>query len=261
MTKVLIVGDTHADDTFTANVLKAAKGNDVETVIQLGDFGFTWDKNQLDSITAWLKRDRTNKFYWLDGNHDQHDDIDEFMQDVSKNVPFNMRDVVIDGKVFPDRMYYLPRGAVFEVGDRTVLALGGAYSIDKDYRRAGVTYWPQELITDADVDRTIRNGNDTKIDVMVTHDMPCVVNIEAEMQSLGYKIDTISKGNRLRLSHVVDKVRPASLYHGHMHHRHDSAYVTPDGWHVNVHGIGANVKHGYINHNAVYNENYVIVNW
>lgn len=260
MTRVLIVGDTHADDTFTANVLKAAKANDVTTVIQLGDFGLTWDRNQLESITAWLKRDKENKFYWLDGNHDQHDDIDAFMEGSSKDVPFNMRDVVIDGKVFPNHMYYLPRGSVFTVGKRTVLALGGAFSIDKEYRVLGRSYWAQELISDADAERAIANAP-LDVDVMVTHDMPCVVNIEREMQSLGYKIDTISKGNRLRLSQVVDAVRPQSLYHGHMHHRHDSVYETREGWRVAVHGIGANVKHGYIDHNAVYNENYVILDW
>lgn len=260
MTKVMLIGDTHSDAIFTANALKAAKLNDVTVVIQLGDFGYSWDANQLASITAWLLRDTSHRFYWLDGNHDQHDDIDAFMEGSPKDAPFNMRDTVIDGKVFPNRMYYLPRGSVFEVGDTTLLALGGAYSIDREYRRTGSSYWPQELIAPADEMRAISNGEGGEVHIMVTHDMPCIPVIERDMASVGYKNDAISKGNRVALSRVIDHVRPQELYHGHMHRRHDSLYETPEGWQVRVHGIGANVNpRGYIDHTALYNENYVIV--
>lgn len=262
-TKVIIVGDTHADGNFTANILRAAKLYDVTTIIQLGDFGYTWDKTQLDSITAWLRRDESHRFYWLDGNHDQHDDIDTFMEGESKDVPFNMRDTVIGGKVFPKNMYYLPRGCVFEVGSKRLLAMGGAYSIDEAYRTQGLSWWPQETIGGQDIDNAIVNADMwDSIDIMVTHDMPCVTQMENQMASVGYKNDQKSKYNRINLSRIVDHVRPQELYHGHMHRRYDEVYETPQGWQVQVHGVGANVNpRGYIDHTAHYDQNFILVHW
>ena len=72
--RVAIVGDTHADASFVANVIKLVKSHQepVNTIIQLGDFGYVFPRDFITSIAAWLKRDPKNVWIWLDGNHDEH---------------------------------------------------------------------------------------------------------------------------------------------------------------------------------------------
>jgi len=119
--------------------------------------------------------------------------------------------------------------------DETVfMAMGGAYSIDKAWRTPGTSWWPQELITDRDVDRVtnelfILSGFSTefKVDVMLTHDVPEIPpSMHAYMTSphneFGeYKTDPTSKANRERLRAVMDAAQPKLLVHGHMHHRYN----------------------------------------
>lgn len=246
--KFIALGDTHADATFTANVLKAAKELDIHTVVQLGDFGFSFDKNQLASIGAWLDRDETNLFYWIDGNHDQHDYLDGLTATHGKDKPIPH---------FHDRMLYCPRGSTWTIGGQTCMAMGGAYSIDKAYRVLGKSYWSQEMITQDDVDRV----KGKHVDIMFTHDAPMTEYLEEWLRRFGYKVDHNSADNRHLLTQVVNEVRPEHLFHGHYHERYDTNYILPDGEKVGIHGVGANIspRTRGMDPTAIFGQNYLVV--
>lgn len=262
MTKVMIVGDTHGHDKTVSNINKAARIHDVDTIVQLGDFGYNFDPNLLASIRAWLDQDDGRKWYWLDGNHDHHEYIAESIlpgADRSKPVPH-----------FHDRMFYCPRGSVVTIGEKRCMFLGGAYSIDVNYRTPYISWWPQEMITYADVERCIENGSfghpDGSIDVMFTHDTPPTEWIVEKLEASGYKSDASSSHNRKLLGFAVDHVRPNEIYHGHYHWRYsDIPYVTNDGWKVAVHGVAANVATSiggqWIDPEAIEDHNYVLRTW
>lgn len=173
-------------------------------------------------------------------------------------------------------MYYCPRGSIKMIGNKQCMFLGGAYSIDKDWRVPNVSWWHQELIRGTDVNRAIRNSNPAtdlgggvdwgqRIDVMLTHDAPPSEYLEADLAKFGYKVGPESHYNRQMLKQAVDEVRPKVLYHGHYHTRYSAPYTTKDGWQVQVEGIGANVtvKMGgqYLDPTARANHNYVIEEW
>lgn len=40
---------------------------------------------------------------------------------------------------------HLMRGEVFDIGGLTVLAMGGAASNDRQYRKEGMSWWPEEM--------------------------------------------------------------------------------------------------------------------
>lgn len=253
MTKVMIIGDTHGDDQFTANLNRCARDLEVNVQVQLGDFGYGFDRNQLASIKAWLDRDESNEYYWLDGNHDQHDYIEEV---ILQNEPAWTSPV----SHFHDRMYYCPRGSSRMIGGKRCLFLGGAFSIDKYRRKAHVSWWPQEMIRYKDIENAITNAESgNKVDVMFTHDTPPTLWIETELHRTGYKSDVDSSRNRQNVGVVVNHVRPDDLYHGHYHWRYDTPYISPDGWRTEVHGVGANVNsYGHIAHDAIMDHNFVV---
>ena len=264
MSKVLIVGDTHGDATFVANINNEAKRFGVDTVVQLGDFGYNFDKNVVASIAAWLARDESHRWIWLDGNHDHHDFLKEVV------VPSGDRSALINmgglewgtRMTFPDRMFYAPRGSVAQIGNKTCMFLGGAFSIDRNQRKLGQSWWLDETIGFADVDRAIVNGTLNDVDVMFCHDTPPTLFIESKLQAAGYKSDGDSAENRRRLGLAVSSVRPKDLYHGHYHWRYNVPYISQDGWQVDIHGVGANVgPRGWMDPEARYGENFLIEEW
>jgi predicted phosphodiesterase len=247
-----------------------AREDEVEVIVQLGDFGFSFDRNMIESISAWLARDPNHKWYWIDGNHDQHDYLDALVAyggSANPSRPINMEPFPFEDMYsrnphktgytqFPDRLFYVPRGTVFTIGETNILALGGAYSIDEHYRTPHHSWWEQELITYQDVayamDQSDRYG---PIDVMITHDAPSSEYLENWLSSFGYKVDPKSGQNRNLVSVVTNHARPQHLYHGHYHERYDTHYDTPDGWRVDVHGVAANLQPARSGHN------YVLVDW
>lgn len=254
--RVAIVGDTHSDSQFVANVIKLVKSHKepVQTIIQLGDFGYTFDRNMIASIAAWLARDPLNTWIWLDGNHDEHNFLDDVVkegQDLTR--PINMGGMT-NGKVtFPDRLFYAPRGSTVRLGNSKCMFLGGAYSIDEHYRTPQVSWWPQEMVREADLVAVEAAG---VVDVMFTHDTPTNPTVDNMLSNHGYKVDAQSASNREMLNAAVRMARPVELYHGHYHWRYDGLHTTEDGWECDVHGVGANVsERGYIDHNAYWEKN------
>lgn len=254
-TKVLIVGDTHSDYQFVVNIHDEASRLGVNTIVQLGDFGFSFLPPILDAIREWLDEDPMRMWYWLDGNHDQHDYIQSaIIGDRPTDAPIPH---------FHDRMLYCPRGSTATIGSKTCMFLGGAFSVDKSRRVRFVSWWPQEKISHADVQQAIKNGPPGTIDVLFSHDCPETEYISQQLDAYGYKVDADSFDNRDKLTSVVDAVQPKDLYHGHYHWRYDTEYTSPSGAITAVHGVGANIKEGGwgIDHRAFYGRNFLVENW
>lgn len=223
--KVLIVGDTHGDPQFVSKVNKFAKNNGAQYVIQLGDFGFDFNRNLLTSVSAWLDADERRKWMWIDGNHDHHDYIRTDIckgKHPKKPVPH-----------FHERMLYCPRGSTTRIGKKKVLFLGGAVSIDKERRTVGVNWWPGEHLSSADVHRAIENGQGA--DVLISHDCPPTKEIRKHLRDCGYKLDRASQQNRQAVQAVIEHTAVTEVYHGHYHHRY-TTYLD----NVLIEGLSAN---------------------
>lgn len=203
--KVLLAGDTHGNIRHVKSLIEIAVYEGCDRIVQLGDFGFWPHIEDFDAQVNRAAMEAGITFYWLDGNHENFDQLE-------KEVDFN--------SAHPQQMYanlwYLPRGSTWEWDGCRFMALGGAYSIDKHRRVEGHSWWPQELITSAQVERAVSRG---QVDIMLTHDTPeggCPIPVI----SLHGKGDEISRGNRLAVSAVLESAKPRLLAHGHMHHRH-----------------------------------------
>jgi len=155
-------------------------------------------------------------WYWLDGNHENFDALEEAV-DTTAAAPQQML----------ARLWYLPRGCTWTWDGCRFMALGGAYSIDKEYRKQGTSWWPQELLTREQVEMAMDRG---PVDVLLTHDAP---DGTCPIVNGTYKGDHISRGNRKAVSAVMEAVAPRLLVHGHYHHRY-----TADAGDTTVEGLG-----------------------
>ncbi|MQB01332.1 MAG: hypothetical protein GEU78_13740 [Actinobacteria bacterium] len=192
--------------------------SDVDAIVQLGDFGWfpdtSWGIEFIAAIATQAKRRRVH-VHFIDGNHEDFGDL-FFM----KEVPEEADDVTPEGFIrLRSHLNYIPRGTRWEWDGVSFLALGGAYSIDKDGRIEGRSWWPQEDITDDDVRRC---GADP-VEVMLTHEAPMGALDTPSFESVPMKAHArASEANRIKIRNVMNDCRPRLLVHAHHHHRYET---------------------------------------
>jgi len=179
---VIITGDVHAD-WGRLNALISKKHPEI--LIVCGDFGY-WPST--DDFRR-IKPDGT-KILWCDGNHEEH---------------WALRDL-IDPEIMPG-VFYMGRGSVYILPDnRRVLFMGGANSTDKESRKFGIDWFPEETINWADME----NLPDHRIDIVISHTCP-----EEFYEKLVSRGD--NDPSRVALSNILEKYKPALWFFGHFH--------------------------------------------
>src|SRR5690606_29429240 len=169
--RVLYAGDTHGNYVHIDYLYNQAKEFDVDIIFQLGDFGY-WEHKQKGVSVVTHVESKTQTYgiplYFLDGNHENHPLLWKTYQTENEEGFIVVR----------DGLFYSPRGHRWIWNDTRFLSIGGSFSIDRNYRRPGTSFWFEEEITEEDVHKAIQGG---KVDVMLCHDVPAVVDINQIM--------------------------------------------------------------------------------
>ena len=235
--RALISGDWHGEFRAAQHCAKVAVEQNCDVIVQCGDFGY-WphtDPDYLMQVNAAMKR--TNKkrdgeglfTLFIDGNHENFDALLDSNWEITPEGFWKLDEFV----------YYAPRATRWEWSGVKFLALGGAHSIDKEWRLAqgpvGLYWWPQETIKQRDVYDCLNppDGGEVEVDVMISHDMP----LGTELGITLYKLDPEDDQNRMAVRTVVEHVKPKHLFHGHYHHRRDSLLHVPGQKPVEIHSL------------------------
>jgi predicted phosphodiesterase len=159
-----LIGDIHGDVGALLTIAKTMGEREVTVLLALGDVGVPWPgenwSNRLSKIAKRLAA-LDQIFYFVDGNHDDHNLLQTFQTGA-------------DGaRELRPNIFHLPRGyrTVLASG-KSFAALGGANSIDFAHRKENVSWWPQEAIDDVD----LQVLGTTHADIMVGHDAPLNVS-------------------------------------------------------------------------------------
>lgn len=215
--RVAIAGDWHRNTDWAVRMIERAHREFADTILHLGDFGY-WSggdtEHYLDTLQQALLNDMTF-LLWIDGNHEDHERIEDLPSDASGLHPIR------------PNIWHIPRGFRWHWHGKTWLALGGAASVDRKFRTPGLDWFPGELITLADIDRATAGGH---ADVMLTHDCPTGVDTPWLDDPRIWPVTDMATAchNRDALRLAVEDVRPTVLYHGHYHHRYSAELVTPN---------------------------------
>ena len=233
---IYITGDCHSHfNRFTTDVFPEQREMTKEdTVIVCGDFGGVWYQENSEYIKRenqeldWLdSRPFTTVF--VDGNHENFDRLNSFpVKEWNGGKVHEIRPSVL----------HLKRGEVYTIEDKKFFAFGGASShdisdgiidyADEDwmeqakalerqgkymYRIKGLSWWPQELPTEEEM----QNGEDNlkkhnkKVDFIITHS-PSASVIALIGHGL-YEQDVLTN----YLEDIKCNTEYTKMFSGHMH--------------------------------------------
>ncbi len=217
--RILMAGDTHGDASHVRHLLSVAQLQRCDRIFVLGDFGY-WEHtgegrnflNRVD-IHADLK---DIPIYFLDGNHDK------------TSLLLETYDVYDDGDsdgflLVREYVRYARRGLTWIWDDVEFIALGGAYSVDKQWRldreaKSGLPeslWFPEEEMTDEEMNEILDQRHTRSVDVMLAHDKP-----RSSAPRWNRKDFLECLPNQDRLQAAVQALKPVLYLHGHLHFRY-----------------------------------------
>lgn len=217
--RVLVVGDTHGDLGWVSRVvIPTARELRCDVIMQLGDFGFVWDTalatvERVLTPLCDLLATHQMPLHFLPGNHENH----PMLEQLAASAP---RSPEGHAEIMP-WIYYTGRVATWEWHGHRIAAVGGATSIDKDDRLPGVSWWPEEELTEAEAEHAKTLG---PVDVLFTHDGPPDVPFTFLIP------DARSEIHRQRIGDVARILCPRCWLHGHYHAHAEYVFRHSIGW-------------------------------
>ena len=226
---LVITGDTHQKfNRFNnKNFDYSGCSKDNSFIVIAGDFGGIFDSQPNQPETK-------NEKYWLDwleskpvtfvvvgGNHENWDTIET-------NYPISEFHGAKVRFLRPS-VVWVERGEIIELDGFHIWCFGGAYSIDKPYRKVGKSWWAREQATEKEFQYGMYNFCDNwdKIDFIITHDVPSQTLKDIYGFDSGYPSET---QRYLQQIAWLNK-REVPHYCGHIHHDTD---INMCGYHVRV---------------------------
>ena len=210
---VIVCGDLHGE---WGSINKLINKRKPSIILQCGDYGWWPKMHNIYGISVtggfgkWSQYGIKNvyqnqtsaKIYWCDGNHEDHWSLREEFNSI--NGPAEIQKDVL----------YMKRGSVLTLPDgRNVLFVGGAYSIDKQWRKIGWDWFPEETITQKDIE----NLPEVRIDIVISHTCPLEFQDELMTSDDGRCRQKFKDPSMLALSYILKKYSPPLWYFGHFH--------------------------------------------
>lgn len=225
----LITGDTHGQILPRLSLINAGKYAASQTaLIILGDAGINFYLNKTDIN---LKRNIQNTgftLYCVRGNHEERP---ENLGYIEHWYDENVKGYVMYEPDYPNIKYF-EDGNAYEICGKSVLVIGGAYSVDKWYRlnRAGVTskldkdylnprktgWFPDEQLLNWEMTMIEQEHFGKHYDIIFTH--TCPISWEpTDLFLPGLDQSSVDKTMELWLDEVKQKVDWNIWLFGHYH--------------------------------------------
>lgn len=210
---IYITGDTHRD-FYRIEDFCAENGTTKDDIlIILGDACINYYLNRDDqAIKEWLETFPITLFM-IQGNHEERaSEIDTY-----EEVEWHGGIVYVEPE-YPS-LLFARDGDIFDFDGRSVIAIGGAYSIDKfDRLKSGEPWFPSEQPTDEIKDYVERQLDKVnwKVDIVLTHTVPHKYEpTYAYIPSVNQK--EVDKTTEEWLDTIEDRLDYDEWYAGHFH--------------------------------------------
>jgi len=187
MNKIFLIGDIHG---LFYNLKEILNKNPNDTHIVLGDvgIGFMMEQRVISKSLSYFEKTlipsnfTANNFLFIAGNHD--------------NINVCLKNKCFLGKY---GMY------------NNIFFISGAYSIDKDNRTIGIDWWPNEELSQTELQKAIDFYITHKPEIVISHECPQRVN------SLLHSHHKISTRTGQALDVMFEEYKPKYWFFAHHH--------------------------------------------
>ena len=204
---IYITGDTHRD--FTR--LHKLKETEKDMLIVLGDAGINYYLNKEDNKYKEYLNSFKIKLFCIRGNHEERPENINTYKEVD----------MFGGKVYIEENYpnliFAKDGEVYNIDGLSVLVIGGAYSVDKEYRLMYGHQWFKDVqLSEEEMNNILDKVKDKHFDIILTHTCPYKYE-PREVFIPGLDQSKIDKS----MEHFLDKIEESISYNkwycGHYH--------------------------------------------
>ena len=208
---IYLTGDTHG----TIEIGKLSRANlavervepgEGDFVIILGDFGLVFAPDGQSAEERWWLKWLDEKPWttlFVDGNHENFARLNALPEEEWRG-----------GRVHrvSESVLHLMRGQIFEIDGRSFFTMGGAASHDRQFRKEGRSWWPEELPSEEELSRAdaALDGCGRLVDYVLTHCAPTLVQGRINPTFLPDRLTEY-------LQHVRDTTAFHRWYFGHYH--------------------------------------------
>ena len=204
---IFITGDTHRDFSRLDNI----GFNKDDMLIILGDAGINYFLNKEDNKIKDCLKKYNIKMFCIRGNHEERP------ENISTYKEINM----FGGKVYIEEEYpyliFAKDGEEYNIDGKKVLVIGGAYSIDKEYRLMyGYKCFRDEQLTKEEMDTIYNKVKGKHYDVVLTHTCPYKYE-PVEVFLSGIDQSKVDKSMEHFLDKIEDSIKYDKWYCGHYH--------------------------------------------
>lgn len=206
----VVTGDTHA----TLDIGKLIKFfaehegeySKDDYLIICGDVGVCGFSAQREAETRKVLRNLPVTTLFVDGNHENFESLNSYGIDEWNG-----------GKVhfIEDDIIHLMRGQVYDIDGTSFFTFGGAYSIDRMYRTAGISWFPEEIPSQEEYEEGWKNLEKAnfQVDYILSHTGPREV-----VAAMGYgEMSDDEVELRKYLQQVVEETDFKMHFFGHFH--------------------------------------------
>lgn len=145
---------------------------------------------------TWRHKNVQEPRFFIDGNHEYFPDLN---LDASKPLALD------------NNLWHIPRGFV----SGQVMFMGGGESIDRYSRVPGYTWFPEENITQTQLDRALAYQG--KIDVVASHTMPNKAREKIIARGFLPHVVPTAFWNEIALDSIAEQFRPKLWVFAHWH--------------------------------------------
>lgn len=215
MNRIYITGDKHGDFSFLNLFCEFNKTTKNDILIILGDSGINYyvKDNQLNirNYTMQIINDMPITLLCINGNHEER----------PKNLDDFEKIKMFDGDIWRHKEYknilFFNQYGEYTINNKKILVIGGAYSIDKEYRlRKNYNWFNSEQLTKEEMNDVINISKNKKYDYVLTHTCPISIEpFDLYISSINQK--DVDKSMEKLLYDVYNNIDFKKWYFGHFH--------------------------------------------
>lgn len=213
MPRVFITGDTHGNFSFLKQWCEKVGTTKEDYLIILGDAGINYYLGKLSKKLKYRLSKCPITLICIHGNHEARPAslkgyIKEFNYDIQCGVWYE--------KEFPNILF--PDDGEMIINNKTFLILGGAYSVDRDYRlEHGLKWFPDEQMSEESKKRILRFiETENSFDYILSHCAP--LKYEPIHLFLSFiDQEKVDKSMEEFLEKVLEQVQFNYWFFGHYH--------------------------------------------